>query len=339
MQRADVRAMCVGDGLAADRAAAERAAELVAGFVESEDRVEPLPDRIARFIPAELVGIDESARRDRADHRPRHEAVAGRQSEVSRRFPTAAAGVVERRLGIVGQRETILGLVAAVVERHDRREASIEGSGDSGRIAASGDRAEQNEFAWIDARSPRDERRAGHDVADHPTHQAFADERQLHPRVVPKVVVLPRRTILTRVLLLGGERVRPSFAVTELVHHQHDRAAPRERHPHPLQFALRLRRVMAVDDQDARHFFPRGSRRVDVGRDPHAGARLKRDVLDPIAVAVDSTGRVKRARLSRQGIERERTSQMREPHVAKRFPIGPRLHGVPSRRVPPIGGL
>src|SRR5207245_2652599 len=94
--------------------------ELVGCFIEAPDFLEACPDRIALLVPGELVAIDEAARRERADDDPGQEAVARGEAQVARRFPAAAAHVVEGELGILTELGR-LRLRAAEVERGRRR--------------------------------------------------------------------------------------------------------------------------------------------------------------------------------------------------------------------------
>ena len=129
----------------------------------------------------------------------------------------------------------------------------------------------------------------------------------------------------------------PPFAVAELVHHEDQAARPRPGHAHVLQFALRLRIVMAVDNQDARHRLIRLGRGVEVGGDEHARPALENDVLNAIAVAVDGAGDARLDLLRRLGELTERAPQRLDAPIAVVLPLDAIGNLVPNLRLAPIG--
>src|SRR5688572_25007614 len=112
---ADVVAVRGLGWLAFEQAVAVGEGQVVGRLIQAIDRLQPPPDGVARAIPTELVGVDEPPRGDRAYNDPWQKAVAGRQPQVSRRFPASAAGIIEHVLGIIRERKAGLGLRAAEV--------------------------------------------------------------------------------------------------------------------------------------------------------------------------------------------------------------------------------
>ncbi|TXT16821.1 MAG: hypothetical protein FD138_4675 [Planctomycetota bacterium] len=84
---ADVRAMRVGRRRAGDGSLAMRERQRRRLLIEAEDRLQPLPDRIAVLVPVEFVSVDQFARCDAADDHPRQEAplrsIGGRVAQVA----------------------------------------------------------------------------------------------------------------------------------------------------------------------------------------------------------------------------------------------------------------
>src|SRR5262249_16579207 len=95
MNGTDVVAVRVIFRRAADGAFAVGEAESIRRVVESVDLLEAFPDWIALLVPGELVGINQSARRQRANDDPGQKPVARGESQVACGLPAAAAGIVE----------------------------------------------------------------------------------------------------------------------------------------------------------------------------------------------------------------------------------------------------
>ena len=135
--------------------------------------------------------MDQMARGRAGDDHPVEEIVAPAQSQAARRVPVGPAEEVETPFGVLGERVASFRLRPAEIERHAAGDATIESGRDGGRVAAAGDRAEQDDPLRVDALPREQQVDAAHQVPGHPAHQAVAQELQLHSAVVPEIVVLP----------------------------------------------------------------------------------------------------------------------------------------------------
>src|SRR5262249_13299982 len=148
-------------------------------------------DWIVFPVPGKLVSMDKAARRTAGDDDPVQEVVAAAKTQAARRVPVGAAQVVESLLGIVGERIARLRLRPAEVERHAAGDAVTQGGGSSRRVAASGDRAQNEDSFRVDAVTRQEQIDAAPQVMDHPAQQAVAQELKLDAGIVTEEVVLP----------------------------------------------------------------------------------------------------------------------------------------------------
>jgi hypothetical protein len=302
MIHADMSAMR-GFRRPAGQFAASRGVSQVGGLLEPLiHRFQASPDGVARLIPIEFVRKDQAPRRDTRDDDPRQESVARRESQIAGRFPTAAARVMERRLGIVGQRIAGFRLRASEVEGHDGRNALVEHAGDGRRIAAACDGSQQRDLVVVNARLSQQQINAAAQVPGELADQAFARQMQLDAVVIAKIVILPTHAKLFGIV--GGRRkwMRAPLAVPELIHHQHQATQAGPGHAHILQFTVRFGCMMAVTDQDAGHGLPGRYRAIKVGGNPQPRPAVEDDIVDRQAVAADGPCDM---HLQRQGFARQ----------------------------------
>ena len=304
--------------------------QMIACIIPAVNPLESRPHGIALAVPGELVSIDEGARRDRADDQPRQKAVAGRQTQIARRFPAAAAGIVKSSLGIGWQRIDRFGLSAAEIEGNGRRDAPVQRRRHRGRIAASRHRAQQNDPLPVDTRPRQQQVHAALEVPDHPAYETVADQLQLQSGVVAEVIILPADAERLGVRGRLGERMLAALAVTELIRDEHQTARSRPEDAHVLQLTLRLRIVMAVADEDARHRLRRWNGRIQIGRHDRSGPAHIDKVVDLVSLAAQRprNPHLQVARDSRKGAER--FAQRSETEVTILLPVGPRPQGVPG---------
>ena len=223
VERADVVAVGALRRRALQGAAAVDDRQVVGGVVPAEDLLKPRPDRVALPVPGELVGVDQPPGGHGPDDQPLGEPVPRPQPQAPGRLPGGDAEAVEIPGGVGG--DGVIGLGPAEVERDDRLDPRVEGGRHGRRVAAAGDRAQEDDAVLVDAGAGQQQVQAAHQVPDHPAHQALADEVQLHAGVVAEIVVLPADPEGVRIVGLGAERVLPPLAVAEVVHDQHQATA------------------------------------------------------------------------------------------------------------------
>ena len=70
---------------------------------------------------------------------------------------------------------------------------------------------------------------------------------------VAEVVVLPARLVRLVVVGRAVERMRPAFAVTDLIDDEDQATGPGPGHAHVLQFRVLLAAVVGMGEEDPRH--------------------------------------------------------------------------------------
>ena len=125
----------------------------------------------------------------------------------------------------------------------------------------------------------------------------------------------------------------PPLAVPQLIHDEHQASLLGPGNSHVLQFALRLRRVMAVAEQNARHRLPRLGRFVKISRHQQSWPALEDEIFDLVAIAAKCAGdSFVQACWWVRG-----SSQPFQPSVAKCFPVLLRLHLSPGSSFALVG--
>ncbi len=318
---------------------AVRECEILRRVVHLVQYGESFPHGIALAVPTEFVGVHELSRCNAPHDGPRQKAVGGRAAQVAGRFPASAAGVVKRLFGIVGQRIARLRLRPTEVEYHRRTDSLVERRGHSGRIAAAGHRTQHRDPLGIDAVAGHQHVDTARYVPRHLPDETLPRQIELHPNVVPVIVVLPAHAELAAVVIGGKKRVLAPLAVSDLIHHHHACAGAGPRHAHVLQLAVSLRCVMAMDDDESRHRVGWFRGAVKIGGNPQAGPPAHDEILDDEAVPLDRARHVHFDRLVARWKLTERTAERGDPLAAKSFPrIAVRARRlVPRARAGPIG--
>ena len=185
---------------------------------------------------------------------------------------------------------------------------------------------EEDDPLRVDTVARKEQIDAAHQVPGHPAHQAIAEEMELHAGVVAEVVILAARSIGFGIVFGAMERMRPAFAVADLVDDEDEAASPCPGHAHVLQLAIAFVAVMGMGDQDARHRLAWFSRDVQVARHPLAGPALVDQVLDGKAVAVYGARCADVELGRRQGIFAQRLAQVLDPLVTEFFPLFARFY-------------
>ena len=265
------------------------------------------------------MGVDHFSRRDRPDDVEVGEAAGRAAAQAAGAFPVAVAEPREVAVGVPDYAR--FRLPASEVEGHDARDAWIECGRYACGIAAAGHRTHQNDAVLVDARLLKQHIDAAQEVPRHPAHEAVADARELQVRVEPEEVILATHAVRLVEVHRGVEVVVAAFAVAELIGHEYRGARAGPRHAHVLQFAVGLRSVVGVCEDDARHLLRRLRGKVEVRAHPEPRSRFIHDVVNREAFTLKlASGRDPHVlRHVREGAER--FSKFPDAFVAVLFPL------------------
>ncbi len=176
-----------------------------------------------------------------------------------------------------------------VVERRHCRDAGIERGGYRRGLATARHRAQHHNSFGVDVGARGEEVHRADNIPRGPGRVALAGKEQLLREGVPRSIGAAEP---------GG--ILDPFAIAWALHDEHGGAGAGPQFAHVVQFALRLRIVLTVDDEDGGYAARDAGRQIEVRRHPIPGTDLKDRVLQTVPVALVGGGDARGKRRARR---------------------------------------